>query len=536
MEVKTQSGFVGRAFRLTPKLGTLRSYLRSSALLLILIGTLLPLAAIPVAIIASSYEPDIEKLSYVEQKKLNYRCADPLEDDTCTYDMFYKRLYWSVTGVGGALFLLGAAAVLTYSASEIASSRKASDGGGKEKRNWKVAAIGTCLWLVVGLIEWYVFALMGLLLLPAGLGFLALETYWGYQYLTCPRPEKSKRPQYEKCRSCDFWVSLTDGHCPDCGVTDPRTARSVSTDKGRTDDVLSQLLSIGVGGWGFIGTFFITPFLFQDKGIEGVSGIFFFCFVICPLVGYYLSKLPLFILKFYRGGGHIYLSLRQMERTIKSRLDEFRRRAERVATLRRQATAEGAEEWRRVREVLDAAHEALIRQRARYDLKLHEIEVVRWQNRLVPVTADWDDMTYQDSERRLNQLRRVQEDGEAMLFALNQFAWSDAHGATDRVSETLTACLHIQQALTKKREMLLMNEAVLAVRGISPIGEELNPIPPPTEALREIDLFNIRAGLNDFSYETTLSDFSTSFVQLELEYDRLRREEEVAQQVRTSFC
>lgn len=79
-----------------------------------------------------------------------------------------------------------------------------------------------------------------------------------------------------------------------------------------------------------------------------------------------------------------------------------------------------------------------------------------------------------------------------------------------QLDETETSC-------EKLREVLLSRQAVLALRDISPLEESVK-LPASKELVRETDIFNI---------QTTITDFTESFDELENEYRRLKSENEI---------
>ena len=62
------------------------------------------------------------------------------------------------------------------------------------------------------------------------------------------------------------------------------------------------------------------------------------------------------------------------------------------------------EQWKRVRETLSVAVDTVHNQSVRYNLKLTEIKLVRWQNRLSPLLYGWEGLTYEQIEGRLKPL------------------------------------------------------------------------------------------------------------------------------------
>jgi len=216
------------------------------------------------------------------------------------------------------------------------------------------------------------------------------------------------------------------------------------------------------------------------------------------------------------------LTLTRIEERIRERLDDLGMREARLAEsldlVRRQEISPEvdapAATWEKVRERIDAARQLLRRQRERYHSKLWEIALVRWQNRLDPLSADWESLDHDECAQRLVQLDKVQEEGRFFLGQWEGVDLTDLPEA-ERCLERLRAAL---SSCDRLREQLIVQQATLALRGIDPGEETLtSPVKPD---LGTLDTFNARA---------SLGEFSTAFEELENEYQRLQAEEELAE-------
>lgn len=85
----------------------------------------------------------------------------------------------------------------------------------------------------------------------------------------------------------------------------------------------------------------------------------------------------------------------------------------------------------------------------------------------------------------------------------------------------LTQLAETESSCEKLREALLSRQAVRALQDISPLQENLK-LPSAKEIVHAAESFNI---------QTTLTDFSESFEELEHEYKRLKTEEEIDQKL-----
>lgn len=311
--------------------------------------------------------------------------------------------------------------------------------------------------------------------------------------------------KYKRCVGCDFWVTGSDKRCPNCGLQDPRAERSdtLTMEAPMTDGTRAAF-------GGFIGAV-IGGFLMDGMGVAvGVA------------VGVSLGVLlgsdrewspPGFPLP----GRRVIDSLRQDEETIQQRLADIDARERRLAEVRAQipSDASSAERWQKVRQAIDSATIHFARQRDRYHAKLWEIALVRWQNSLEPLAADWEALDHETCGQRLRQLEVAQAKG-AQYLADWEGIDSDlpeAQRCIDRLRRALEACDEL-------REALIVQQAALAVKGIAPVDEALSPSLAPLEALQQMDAFNARVALGEFS---------KAFDELEAEYSRLRSEEELAE-------
>jgi hypothetical protein len=214
-------------------------------------------------------------------------------------------------------------------------------------------------------------------------------------------------------------------------------------------------------------------------------------------------------------------SLRQDEETIQQRLADIAAREKRLAEARQRVVQEVGQEahgerWEKVNAALDSAAIILARQRERYHAKLWEIALVRWQNTLEPLAADWEALTHETVNHRLRLLEAARERGEDFL---KEWAGVDL----TELPEGARCVQRLRQALEtceKLREALIVQQAALAVKGIAPMDEALQPTLAPSEAMKSLDVFNARAAIGEFS---------SAFGELEAEYARLRSEEELAE-------
>ena len=164
-----------------------------------------------------------------------------------------------------------------------------------------------------------------------------------------------------------------------------------------------------------------------------------------------------------------------------------------------------------------------------------EIEIVRWQNKLAPLIFETDDLSYEEIDKRLIAIEKARIDGKQMLERLQNLqklrarigstssvqelsrigSFTDAQELSNRIEETIASC-------TKLHDALLSQQAVIALKGVTPLKDALTPTEKPMGSLRELEVFNI---------QVAITDFSSSFKELEAEYVRVQSEDDVGQQI-----
>ena len=315
--------------------------------------------------------------------------------------------------------------------------------------------------------------------------------------------------KYKRCCACDFWVTQADSRCPNCGIQEPRVERteSIPLETPMTDGTRAAF-------GGFIGAV-IGGFLMDGMGVAvgvavGVS--------LGVLLGADREWSPPDLASLTRKPLR---SLRQDEETIQQRLADIANREKRLFEMRQKIAQEAeqgteSERWVQVRAALDSAAQILSRQRERYHAKLWEIALVRWQNTLEPLAADWETLTHESCNHRLRLLEAARDRGQQYLSDWEGVDLTDlpeGQRCVRRLRDALATC-------DKLREALIVQQAALAVKGIAPLDEMLQPALMPSETLKSLDIFNARAAIGEFS---------SAFGELEAEYARLRSEEELAE-------
>ena len=113
----------------------------------------------------------------------------------------------------------------------------------------------------------------------------------------------------------------------------------------------------------------------------------------------------------------------------------------------------------------------MTRQRERYHAALWEIALARWQNTLEPLAADWELLTHETCNHRLRLLEAARDRGRAFLAEWEGIDLTEmpegAHSVA-RLKQALEACDQL-------REELIVQQVALAVRGIAPMDDALQP-------------------------------------------------------------
>ncbi|WP_309685139.1 hypothetical protein [Armatimonas sp.] len=329
--------------------------------------------------------------------------------------------------------------------------------------------------------------------------------------------------KYKRCCACDYFVTTADRRCPNCGIADPRNERP---DRGIPDivaqgDTLTMETPMTDGAraafGGFIGAV-IGGFLMAGMGVAvgvavGVS--------LGVLLGADKEWAPPELSQLAK---RVIDCLRNDEETIRQRLSDIAQREQRLEETRQQVVtsvgdAATQERWSKVRQTIDSAAGVLSKQRDRYHAKLWEIALVRWQNALEPLAADWESLTHEACNQRLRQLERLRAQGKQYLDDWEGVDLTDlpeARRCLERLRNALESCDQL-------REALIVEQARLAVQGIAPVEEALtSTLGTGNAAMHALDVFNARAALGEFE---------SAFDELEAEYNRLRSEDELAEKV-----
>ncbi len=300
---------------------------------------------------------------------------------------------------------------------------------------------------------------------------------------------------YLECRAgaCAFKVTSKDLRCPNCGAAHPHTA---SQSYFRFIALLLADHPIL-----FIGAFLTAIFLVKS-----------YCLIVVIVLGILGGALIIRERDRETGAGEAQSrpeSLSGSERRIRERLQEISRREGRILSVFARAKQSKGEDWQAVRRRLEDALATLRRQQARYQVKLFEIEAVRWQNRLAPFLYGLEELNEAQCENRLREVEAARKVGDELRARLSKQA--AALGAPDEAEELGRKVEETLGSAAKIHEALLARQAVLTLRELGPAADALEAPLRDEGALREVEVFNI---------QVAITDFSASLEELEAEYAR----------------
>lgn len=170
-----------------------------------------------------------------------------------------------------------------------------------------------------------------------------------------------------------------------------------------------------------------------------------------------------------------------------------------------------------VREKLAYAEEVLLKQRARHQARLWAIHLVRWQHALARFVEHATDATLADAERRLEELAAVVKRGNALLQTWER---EPAIAATQEGERCISHLRELLGRCEEVRQGIVVQQAMLAIRGIAPTDDEVRSTALSTEPLESLQS---ELGPN--------GSLAASLASFEAEHERLREDQETAQDV-----
>lgn len=329
-----------------------------------------------------------------------------------------------------------------------------------------------------------------------------------------------------KCVICEFNVREDDRYCLNCGKKHP--AKKLR-EKAKLKAVFYQIVESTNFrlALSFFLTFIFIYFIIDiaSQSFTRYIGLFW---ILGVVIWIFLSIFLFFfinVLKFPKAAPRIIRSKNNLiskSKIIENRMIELNRRGQQIDSVLSKIGNTESENLQEVRRKLLAAREIVMSQFARYELQKQKIELVRLQNgvspylfklhRLNEFQTEDGLVTIENTRYEINKIRAILTRFDAIEFPRNTLPEKENFLA--QLSETENSCQNL-------REALLSKQATRALQGISPIAEKLK-LPHTNELAHTAETFNL---------QTTLTDFSESFEELEREYRRVQSESEISQKL-----
>lgn len=320
-----------------------------------------------------------------------------------------------------------------------------------------------------------------------------------------------------KCINCGYYVSYNEKNCPNCGRKNPASTFERTT--------LQKWKTPAIYGFGF--SFLITLvafFLFSENPFSNYSSlipIFLISFFLSTVAVYLMIK-DRFEIEYQQYTENPLSELDRKEKIIKRRISELAKRSKQIDAVLDKIRQNDTPKLQETRKKLLVAREIVTGQYARYELQAKKIEIARLQNNVLPFLNNLHRLNEFETENGLITIENTKHEVEKIrqnltLFYAIEFPKAvqpEKDNFLNQLAETMDSC-------DKLRESLLSKQAARALQGISPIEENINA-PNSKEIAHAVETFNI---------QSTLTDFSESFEELENEYRRLRAENDVGKKL-----
>lgn len=319
-------------------------------------------------------------------------------------------------------------------------------------------------------------------------------------------------------------MAETDEFCANCGIIAP--ARQFSPTPAHSNLTVKILGNTSFRiGFALILMFLIlfaaTYFSFFDI-FE--LGNYIFLFFISLIIGFLTAFLSTYCIREWIKAGMNRIrpkkkgSLTSAHKIIELRLGELNERIGRIDLVLSQIKETDGRNLQEVRKTLLTARSLVSEQSARYEIQAKKIEMARLQNGVRPFLNNLHRLSDREAEHGLRAIEKTQNEiGRLRQNQTNDLSIEFPKAVQPARDGFLMQLRETEESCGKLREALLSKQATRAVRGISPIEENLHT-PDSGDIAHALEIFNI---------ESTLTDFSESFEDLETEYKRLRAEKEV---------
>ncbi len=315
-----------------------------------------------------------------------------------------------------------------------------------------------------------------------------------------------------KCVNCGFYVRQDDEFCFNCGIIDPIKPLQANVLSFFFFWVLispffSLLMTIAV----FYNTYFIS--------LTYASLVFLSFLAVMFIFGYFIKK-------FFKTNKikreKLSTGLITKHNVIAKRLSELNSRGQKIDTILDKIKETDGQNLQEVRQKLLSAREIVVSQFARYELQKNKIELVRLQNSVSPYLFALHRLNEFETENGLVSIEMTKAEVNEIRQNLTNYVAIEFPAQTLNEKEHFLSQLsETEDSCEKLREALLSKQAAHALQGISLIEENLK-LQSAKEIVHSAETFNI---------QTTLTDFSESFEELEREYRHVRAENEVSQKL-----
>ena len=321
----------------------------------------------------------------------------------------------------------------------------------------------------------------------------------------CPKALRTEN-MLANCAYCKFYIRLDDEFCLNCGMS----ARAVDTGK-------PYINFLTVGGLLCAAAAYLIIDILGKNLLPHTPFIANFIFVFCLLL------IPAFIVfeLFYNKklNKKLLSNLTEKQNIIEKRVNELNRRGQKIDAVLDKIKQTDSQPLQEVRVKLLSAREVVAGQFARYELQKQKIELVRLQNAVSPYLFQMARLDEIEMENGLAAIERTAREINHIRLNLTRYDAIDFPKRTLPEKENfLSQLVETDASCEKLREALLAKQAAHALAGIHPLEETLN-LPNTKDLAHAAETFNL---------QTTLTDFSESFDQLEREYKRLKAEDEVS--------
>lgn len=311
-----------------------------------------------------------------------------------------------------------------------------------------------------------------------------------------------------RCVNCEFYLRADDLFCLNCGLSEP------TIELNQSEIVVNDMDYLYAG----IAAFTISVLAALIFSIA--SGLTLVLIFVLSFIGFMIP-----IRSYSKGKSRKQISARfnkygfnEKERIVQKRLSELGKRGQNIDAVLEKIKETDSRNLQDVRIKLLAAREIVTSQFARYELQAEKIELVRLQNGVSPYLFGWHRLNEYETENGLATIENTQQQINKIRQNITSYAAIEFPEKTlPEKRNFLSQLAETEKSCEKLREALLSRQAARALQEISPIEESLK-LPDERESIHAAETFNI---------QTTLTDFSESFDELEREYKRLKAEEEI---------